>query len=180
MPKYVRVLLIVGVAAAVPLAVWLYDAAQRDRRPPVAAATKPAATKPAAPSTNPPANPRPPLVGVASCAAGACHGAPASGAMSPDIWQSSAMHWNTADPHTKAYAALKSDLATQIMTLLKEPNTAATQAARCLACHTNPASANDPVLRTEGMNCASCHGNPNTPFGNNARFFVKFRTQFIL
>ena len=169
MPKSVRVLLIVGVAAAVPLAVWLYDAARRDTRPPVPAAIAPVAAAPT--------RPRPASVGISSCAAGACHGGASAGSNTPTAWQSSFTQWTTADPHRLAYAALKTDLATRIMTSLKEPDTDATHAARCLACHTNPASANDPARRAEGMNCDSCHGNPDRWMSPHTAFADKNRTQ---
>ena len=169
MPKSVRVLLIVGVAAAVPLAVWLYDAARRDTRPPVPAATAPVAAAPTRPRTA--------SVGISSCAAGACHGGASAGSNTPTAWQSSFTQWTTADPHRLAYAALKTDLATRIMICLKEPNPDATQAVRCLACHTNPSSANDPARRAEGMNCDSCHGNPDRWMSPHTAFGDKNRPQ---
>ena len=175
-----RVLLIVGAAAAVPLAVWLFDVVRRDRKPPVAAKAgnannpnNPTAAKPAPGGTNPPQNPRP-LAGVAGCGAAACHGAPGTGTLSPDIWQSSFTVWNTTDPHAKAYRALTTPLARTIIEGM-HGKTPATEEPRCLACHTNPTTIGDTSLRIEGMNCESCHGNPNkwsvehTSFGTRER-----------
>jgi hypothetical protein len=168
-----RVLLIVGAAAVVPLAVWVYDVVKRDRRPPVAAnpgnANNPTATKPAPAGANPQPNPNPrPLAGIAGCGAGACHGGQPTGMMSSEIWQSSFNVWRATDPHTQTYTALTKPLAKTIVEGLHW-TAAATEQPRCLACHTNPALASDAVRRTEGMDCAACHGKEELwgPGGHN-------------
>ncbi len=106
-------------------------------------------------------------LGVAGCASSACHGGPASdslsGILDSQTWASSATHWLAVDPHTKAYAALESPLADEIMSRMHS-KLKATDDARCLACHTNPALAegeatpHEQVLRKEGVGCESCHG----------------------
>ena len=106
-------------------------------------------------------------LGVAGCASSACHGGPASdslsGILDSQTWASSATHWLAVDPHTKAYAALESSLADKIMSRM-HLKLKATDDARCLACHTNPALAegeatpHEQALRKEGVGCESCHG----------------------
>ena len=117
-------------------------------------------------------------VGVLGCAAAGCHGGPAADALAgrpgADAWTCAATAWLARDPHTKAYAALESPLAIDMMRRLTGeaepgvPKVAATEDARCLACHTNPSLAR-PVselsdarlvmLRREGVSCEACHGN---------------------
>jgi hypothetical protein len=115
-------------------------------------------------------------VGMSGCLAAACHGAPArellEGKRDKNSWQGSGSCWAAVDPHTAAYSLLTDHphrpvkvTAKHIMALYA-PGTEATDDARCVACHTNPALAtperfNDPharALRTEGVSCESCHG----------------------
>jgi hypothetical protein len=105
----------------------------------------------------------------------ACHGNPAADALSgkfdENTWQGSGTAWIAADPHTRAYSLLTDTplrpvraSAAHIMKNLGS-SIPATEDARCLACHSNPALAthgNDPhvvALRQEGVGCESCHGN---------------------
>lgn len=117
-------------------------------------------------------------VGMAGCAAAACHGtfqvASLAGDPDPDAWRGSAVQWLAADPHAKAYAALESDLGRRIMGHLHRADpehipASAAEYDRCLACHTNPTLAaqasfgldRDPLARarSEGVGCEACHGN---------------------
>jgi hypothetical protein len=119
-------------------------------------------------------------VGMSGCLAAACHGGPAEKALAGQIdghtWQSSGTCWAAADPHGVAYSLLTDAplrpvrvTAAQIMaSYAKEaPGKKATEDARCVACHTNPALARpelmaDPhsrQLRAEGVSCEACHGN---------------------
>jgi hypothetical protein len=120
-------------------------------------------------------------LGTAGCLGAACHGAPAGATLAGKIddgtWQSSGSCWVAADPHTAAYSLLTDRphrpvrvTADHIMERYA-PGTKATDDARCLACHSNPALAEpepsaDPAavarrvaMRAEGVNCESCHGN---------------------
>jgi hypothetical protein len=105
-------------------------------------------------------------VGLAGCAAAACHGAPPSrfGADGhPERWRCSAAQWSAADPHRHAYAVLDGELAEHIMARYAGGRPA-TAEPRCLACHTNPSLAGDTTpapfiaLRAEGVSCEACHG----------------------
>lgn len=115
-------------------------------------------------------------LGSAGCLAAACHGAPATGALAGKFdsgtWQSSGSCWVAADPHNAAYSLLTDHphrqvkVTAQHIMKLYAPGTKATDDARCLACHTNPALAtegktDDPrtlSLRAEGVSCEACHG----------------------
>ncbi len=116
-------------------------------------------------------------IGMSGCLAAACHGAPAgkvlNGERGIDCWQSSGSCWAAADPHTAAYSLLTDNprrplkiTAAKIM-VKYAPGKKATEDARCLACHTNPAlareelipDANARVLREQGVSCEACHGN---------------------
>lgn len=127
--------------------------------------------------------PSPAAVGLAGCAAAACHGASparfgADG--TPERWRCSAAQWYAADPHRHAYAALTGGTAKAIMARYAGGRPA-TQEPRCLACHTNPAlaAADAPPeavrLRAEGVGCEGCHGNaagwvgPHTTWTKDAR-----------
>lgn len=122
-------------------------------------------TQSATPAAEAGAVPR--VVGMAGCASAACHGGPASVPLTrpvdPRRWICSATVWQTGDPHAKAYAALEGELAGRIMAGLHWSGKA-TEEARCLACHTNPALAADlkddrvVALRREGVSCEGCHG----------------------
>jgi hypothetical protein len=178
----VRTALVVGLVLLVPAAAWVYGTVERPA----------STTGTVAPATSPPSSPGglPRPMGSASCAAAACHGgSPATSLTAPPgptCWQTSATHWMAADPHTKAYAALKGELARKIVIHLwganpdGSPKFPATEDSRCVACHTNPALV-DPVvdlsptfgveharrvaLREEGVGCEACHGNASSWYG---------------
>jgi hypothetical protein len=119
-------------------------------------------------------------VGSAGCLAAACHGAPAGKALRREYdehtWQSSGACWTAADPHTAAYFVLTTTDADTKKGVVKvsaehimaryAPGTKATEDARCVACHTNPALAGQDhwdkadkiALRNEGVSCEACHG----------------------
>jgi hypothetical protein len=165
---------VIGVAAAGALAGWWALLAAR--------AQDPAGNAPPAPAA---AGPRPALVGQSGCSAGACHGNPSAPSLTrgPDAncWKSSFTHWLAADPHTRAYRVLLDDdglageqhgLAKRIVAALAgkdaggkpKPHKPASEDARCLACHTNPAVADDGTpkewvhMRAVGVSCEACHG----------------------
>jgi hypothetical protein len=119
-------------------------------------------------------------VGSAGCLAAACHGAPAGKALRREYdehtWQSSGACWTAADPHTAAYFVLTTTDADKERGVVKvsaehimaryAPGKKATDEARCVACHTNPALASPDnwnkadkiALRSEGVSCEACHG----------------------
>ena len=106
------------------------------------------------------------VVGLGGCAGTACHGRPASDRDAP-AWQTATAVWFAADPHRRAYAALDTRLAREMAERLAGPGgkvVAATEDARCLACHTTPALADGAAtpervaLRAEGASCEACHG----------------------
>lgn len=109
-------------------------------------------------------------VGMTGCLAAACHGGPATdvltGNLDPATWRGSGSAWVAVDPHAAAYRALEGESARAIVAKLRT-GVAATEDARCLACHTNPALAAPaatpdprvPELRREGVSCEACHGN---------------------
>ncbi|MBP3957474.1 hypothetical protein J8F10_19680 [Gemmata sp. G18] len=116
-------------------------------------------------------------IGMSGCLAAACHGAPAGKALNgergADCWQSSGSCWAAADPHAAAYSLLTDNPRRQLKVTAAKimakyaPGKKATEDARCLACHTNPALARDElipdanarVLREQGVSCEACHGN---------------------
>ncbi len=115
-------------------------------------------------------------VGMSGCLAAACHGAPAGKALKgdlADVWQCSGSVWAAADPHTAAYSLLtdsprRSVKVTADAIMAKyAPGRKATEDARCVACHTNPALASSEAmaepkyvaLREQGVSCEACHGN---------------------
>lgn len=125
-------------------------------------------------------------VGAGGCSAAGCHGAsPAASLTAPPgdtCWQSSATHWMAADPHTRAYAALETPLAKDIVRLMAgtdakgsvKPHAPAAENDRCLACHTNPSLVSPNAsavggrmvgLRSEGVGCEACHGNASSWYG---------------
>ena len=154
---------VVAPVAVVACAAWPY-------RPPAPALAGDLAVPPARGGDAPDLR-RP--IGAAGCAAAACHGGPATDALArgdaaaPDCWKTSATHWFARDPHARAYADLEGELAARIMAGMAAggPLVRATDDARCLACHTNPAlaPAGTPeslvALRREGVGCEACHGN---------------------
>jgi hypothetical protein len=130
---------------------------------------------------------------MGGCLAAACHGAPAkdtlAGRIDENTWQSSGACWVAADPHTAAYSLLTEKpnrpvkVTAQHIMERYAPGTRATEDARCVACHTNPALAAperfaDPharALRNEGVGCEACHGSaggwlhPHTSWTGNRR-----------
>jgi hypothetical protein len=177
MGTVVRTAVVVGLVLAVPTVAWVYGTVGQP-------APTQVATAPPAPRPSPGGAPLP--VGSAGCAAAACHGgSPATSLTAPPgptCWQSSATHWLAADPHTRAYAALETQLAKDIVRLMAgkdekgnpRPHDPPERNDRCLACHTNPylVSANAGKvgarmvgLRSEGVGCESCHGNAGSWYG---------------
>ncbi len=152
------------VILAVPAAVWLVAAGREG----AAGVVAPAAQSPRATAARPP-------VGMAGCAAAACHGDPAGRSLTaaPDenCWRGAFTHWRAADPHTRAYRVLGDESAARIVKALATPgkdHPPATEDVRCLACHTNPTLAPDDALtdrtrlthlRADGIGCEGCHGN---------------------
>jgi len=160
---------LVAVVVVGAFAVWA--AASAPRRPEVTIA----AHVPPEPSHT--VAPKGAAVGVSGCLAAACHGGPADkalgGAIDSTTWQCSGSVWVAADPHSAAYSLLTDHphravqvTARHIMTRYAGGRPA-TEDARCLACHTNPALAEpgpttDPHVlskRREGVGCEACHGN---------------------
>jgi len=111
------------------------------------------------------------FVGAGGCAAAACHGDVVT---SEPSWKNSYSLWMTKDPHSKAYAALRSERSKRMLWLLdgaKEDEGApadkpwATAAphrdGRCLACHSVAPDAHTPLPESQladGVACESCHG----------------------
>jgi hypothetical protein len=158
MSRLAAVCLVVGLAAVVPGVAWLAG-------PTLGVSGEPHAPQPTdfpLPDVIPGR-----AVGTAGCAAAACHGGPASASLVSGSdsrrWACAATFVLARDPHTRAYAALESPLAADIMSRMKRPGPA-TEDVRCLACHTNPslAASTDShavALRSEGVSCEACHGN---------------------
>jgi hypothetical protein len=158
MSRVAAVCLVVGLAAVVPGAAWLAGPAAGVSGQPRAAQQTGSPLLDVIPGR---------AVGTAGCAAAACHGGPASAALVSGAdsrrWACAATFVLARDPHTRAYAALESPLAADIVSRMKRPGPA-TQDVRCLACHTNPslAASTDShaiALRSEGVSCEACHGN---------------------
>lgn len=162
-----RSLAVAGAVAAAAVLVWFG----------LQARTRGAVTLPADPG--PPVGKAVPLhtaVGNTGCMSAACHGNSAASALSghfdANTWQGSGTCWEARDPHNRAYSLLTDKpmrpvraTAAQIMERMHSA-VPATEDARCLACHSNPALAThdskDPhvvALRQEGVGCESCHGN---------------------
>src|ERR1700722_4021129 len=107
-----------------------------------------------------------PFVGTASCSGRGCHGG-IEPAMEPDkCLQNEYIQWSR-DPHADAYRVLFNDRSKQIAKLLGG-KVQAHEDARCLACHTNPLTAELPAESTLGqaerffgVGCESCHGSAN-------------------
>ena len=109
-------------------------------------------------------------VGQSGCLAAACHGGPAAKALRGQVRRANVDGvgdcWLAVDPHAAAYRVLAEKPAGEIMKRLGSA-THATEDARCLACHTNPALAEPGrtedgrvlALRSEGVSCEACHGN---------------------
>jgi hypothetical protein len=134
-----------------------------------AAAVAPPTTK----SDSPPLAPPFGAVGSAGCSSAACHGGSIASLAAPlnsHAWSFAATQCLTCDPHRRAYAALETPLANQIMRRMHpsaKQESPATEDVRCLACHTNPSLAKpsrqlpelEIIVRREGVGCDSCHGN---------------------
>src|SRR5262245_10989823 len=98
------------------------------------------------------------MVGVAGCAAMACHNANGP-AGSP---RSEYSTWVSADPHARAYRVLFNDRSVQMQKLLAacdptQKGTKAHQNALCLSCHGMGAGA-PARLQADGVGCERCHG----------------------
>jgi hypothetical protein len=112
------------------------------------------------------ANPASQLASAASCAGRACHG----GAQPENkpIQQNEFSTWLVHDRHARAYAALLSERGQRIGRNL---GIIAHEDTRCLACHGTPQLASDQLtadellLRKEGVSCEACHGPANGPKG---------------
>ncbi len=116
-------------------------------------------------------------IGTTGCLAAACHGGNASetltGKLDTRTWQSAGTTEVAHDPHTRSYSLLTDHpdrpvrVTAKVMMARLGICTPATEDARCLACHTNPALAHSSVtkedrlvaLRSEGVGCEGCHGN---------------------
>ncbi len=112
-------------------------------------------------------------VGAGGCAAAACHG-DATAWQTPS-WKSSYSRWiSQRDPHSIAYAVLKSDAAKRMVWLLDGGNTDPQSEkdrpwsnarphrdARCLTCHSITPDAQTELpenLLADGVSCEGCHG----------------------
>ncbi len=112
-------------------------------------------------------------VGAGGCAAAACHG-DATASETPS-WKNSYSRWiSQRDPHSFAYAVLKSDVSKRILWLLDggQPDPQAekdkpwSSAAphrdnRCLTCHSITPDAHTVLpesLLADGVSCEGCHG----------------------
>jgi Cytochrome c554 and c-prime len=97
-------------------------------------------------------------MGVASCAASACHGKVA--AVAERNVQLNEYHlWSTQDRHSRAYQTLLTDESKQIATRLHLPSAHTAQV--CLACHADniPAEKRGPKFQlSDGVGCEACHG----------------------
>jgi len=102
-------------------------------------------------------------LGVASCAAYACHG----GNQGEGDLRSAYTTWMALDPHSRAESVLREPRSIDIQKrLAAATGRAAIHAdadARCLGCHVSPARSNPSafgsrVVNSEGVGCESCHG----------------------
>lgn len=98
------------------------------------------------------------LSGVASCAAGGCHG---STSTTGPAWKSAFTTWAINDPHAKALDVLWTERSRAITRALLDRGEAMTVAEhaaaleqRCLACHATERGSNSEL----GVTCESCHG----------------------
>jgi len=96
--------------------------------------------------------------GVATCAASQCHGSavPRDGS---NVLQNEYVTWTQDDPHSKAYASLRTDASRAIATRLGLAN--AHTASICLDCHADnvPAARRGEKFQlSDGVGCESCHG----------------------
>ncbi len=107
--------------------------------------------------------PEPTAVGSSQCLG--CHGTPDAKALTQplakDHWKYSATIFHAVDPHRQAYNALLSEKAVKMIAHLRRGDASYQDAQleiRCLACHTTPAAASNPALRSDGISCEACHG----------------------
>lgn len=100
--------------------------------------------------------PRPQWLGVASCAAAACHGS----VVAAGEWQSAYTTWMTRDPHARAYEILFDERSRRIMKNLGRDDASTDR--QCLQCHAHVAERNDQhqdrFSLADGVGCESCHG----------------------
>lgn len=179
MPKSCLRLLFACLAAALPL--WVHSLGGEK-----AVSTQQAAPAPSIPAVQQPLLGKP--VGMAGCAAEACHGGtPPVSANQPEkrhglavfnrgtepinfLSKSSFTTWHQHDPHANAFDVLKNELSRKIVKNLPRIANGATDGTtvqECLACHSNPTLANRKFnedaaivqLRKEGVGCEACHGN---------------------
>lgn len=101
------------------------------------------------------------VVGNASCSAVACHGSADREIGSPTAF----CKWTFRDPHSRAYAVLKTPRSEQIARRLGQAGDyqPAHEDVRCLACHVTPqlADADTPAQKQrhhDGVGCEACHG----------------------
>jgi hypothetical protein len=97
-------------------------------------------------------------LGVASCAAGVCHGklSPQEGS---NVWLNEYRIWSADDRHARAYQTLQSAESQRMARKLGLPN--AQGAAICLDCHTDNVQAErrGPKFQlSDGVGCEACHG----------------------
>lgn len=129
-------------------------------------------------------------LGMASCAASACHGNPNAQSLTaaPDrnCWQSSLTHFLAVDPHRNAFHVLHNDQSKQITAALRKGSTVTIPDApndpRCLACHTNPSLAlpeAEKTLRSDGVGCEACHGHAGTWRGAHTSWTAASREKGI-
>ncbi len=104
-----------------------------------------------------------PWFGTASCSGRGCHGrVEPGGETHPTASSMSYTTWFLDDKHADAFEALQRPAGQQIADRLELGSAAESE--RCLACHTNPATATaaaSPAQRAErrfGVGCESCHG----------------------
>ncbi|MHC4940354.1 MAG: multiheme c-type cytochrome [Planctomycetota bacterium] len=88
-------------------------------------------------------------LGAGSCAAQACHGGGFESRMEYKIWA-------TRDPHSRAYAALRSETGQR---MAKRLGYDVTMAEACLCCHgTTGVDLADTFDQADGVSCEICHG----------------------
>jgi hypothetical protein len=117
---------------------------------------------PVAPAKAVSSDPPPRTLGVASCAAMACHGANGPKGSKGSEYST----WITVDPHAKAYEALSKPESQQMHKNLAAADkdkknygkyAAANDNPLCLKCHAMGDGAT-PEMQTDGVGCERCHG----------------------
>ena len=104
----------------------------------------------------------PQRLGVASCAQSFCHGS-ARPLAATRVLQNEYMTWLSFDPHSRAYATLRS-AKSQAMTARLGLG-AATESKVCLDCHTDyvPRTQRGPKFQLDdGIGCEACHGSASS------------------